>query len=40
MKNLNKLTAAIVAGTMLAGCNDLDIQPQGSTITSDQKYKW
>lgn len=39
MKNLNKLTAAIVAGTMLAGCNDLDIQPQGSTITSDQKQE-
>ncbi len=37
MKNLTKITAALVSGAMLVGCNDLDIQPEGSTITSEQK---
>lgn len=32
-----KIFAALLAGAMLAGCNDLDTEPQGSTITSDQK---
>ena len=32
-----KIFAALLAGAMMAGCNDLDTEPQGNTITSDQK---
>ncbi len=31
-----KIFAALLAGAMMAGCNDLDTEPQGNTITSDQ----
>lgn len=37
MKNYNKIIGAVLAGALLAGCNDLDTQPLGNTITSDQK---
>lgn len=39
MKNYNKIFAAVLAGSMLAACNDLDVEPQGNTITSDQKQE-
>lgn len=37
MKKLNKIVAAILTGAVMTGCNDLNTQPQGSTITADQK---
>ena len=37
MKTYNKILATALAGVLLVGCNDLDTEPQGSTITSDQK---
>lgn len=37
MKSIYKLSAVLVAGAMLGACNDLDVQPQGSTVTTDQK---
>ncbi len=37
MKSIYKLSAVLVAGAMFGACNDLDVQPQGSTVTSDQK---
>lgn len=30
---------SVAAASMLVACNDLDIQPEGSTITSDQKQE-
>ncbi len=30
---------SIAAASMLVACNDLDIQPEGSTITADQKQE-
>lgn len=39
MKNINKIFAAVLAGSLLVGCNDLDVQPQGSTLTSTQKQE-
>ena len=27
----------VLAGALLAGCNDLDTEPAGNTVTSDQK---
>lgn len=37
MKYLNKLSVALIAGAALVGCNDLNMQPVGSTITEEQK---
>lgn len=37
MKSFNKIFTLLLSGAMLAGCNDLDIEPMGSTITEDQK---
>ena len=37
MKKLNKIMAAVLSGALLAGCNDLDTEPLGSTVTSQQK---
>lgn len=37
MKHLNKIVATVLAGSMLTACADLDIQPEGSTITEQQK---
>lgn len=37
MKSIYKLSAVLVAGAMFGACNDLDVQPQGSTVTTDQK---
>lgn len=37
MKALNKILATAFTGLLLVGCNDLDTEPFGSTITSDQK---
>ncbi len=37
MKIYNKIFAVALTGAMLASCNELDLEPQGSTITSDQK---
>lgn len=37
MKTYNKILATALAGVLLVGCNDLDTEPQGSTVTSDQK---
>lgn len=37
MKNINKLLAIALVGSMTVGCNDLDTEPLGSTVTSDQK---
>lgn len=38
MKNIKfKLIASLLTGAALVGCNDLDTEPSGSTITSDQK---
>lgn len=39
MKNINKIMVSIAAASMLVACNDLDIQPEGSTITADQKQE-
>lgn len=39
MKTLNKILAGAVATFALVGCNDLDTEPLGSTITADQKEK-
>lgn len=39
MKNINKIFAAVLAGSLLVGCNDLDVQPMGSTLTSSQKQE-
>ncbi|MGM9860601.1 MAG: RagB/SusD family nutrient uptake outer membrane protein [Muribaculaceae bacterium] len=37
MKKYNKIMSIVLAGALLAGCNDLDTEPQGSTVTADQK---
>ena len=37
MKYLNKTIATVLAGAMLTACADLDVEPLGSTVTSDQK---
>ncbi|MDE6333942.1 MAG: RagB/SusD family nutrient uptake outer membrane protein [Muribaculaceae bacterium] len=37
MKSYNKILAVLLSGAMLAGCNDLDVLPQGSTVTEEQK---
>lgn len=37
MKKYNKIMSIVLAGALLAGCNDLDTEPAGSTVTSDQK---
>lgn len=37
MKNLNKIVASLLAGAMFTACADLNIEPVGSTITSNQK---
>ena len=37
MKKLNKIFVAAISGLLLVGCNDLDTEPLGGTVTSDQK---
>lgn len=37
MKALNKILATAMSGLLLVGCNDLDTEPLGSTVTADQK---
>lgn len=37
MKALNKILATAFTGLLLVGCNDLDTEPLGSTITANQK---
>ncbi len=37
MKTIFKYMAVSLAGFALAACNDLDTEPLGSTVTSDQK---
>ncbi len=37
MKKYNKIMSIVLAGALLAGCNDLDTEPAGNTVTSDQK---
>ena len=38
MKNIKfKFIASALASVLLVGCNDMDTEPMGSTITSDQK---
>lgn len=37
MKTINKIFATALAGVLMVGCNDLDTEPQGSTITTEQK---
>lgn len=37
MKAINKILAATMSGLLLVGCNDLDTEPLGSTVTADQK---
>lgn len=37
MKALNKILAATLSGLLLVGCNDLDTEPLGSTVTDNQK---
>lgn len=37
MKKLYSMMAVAVCGMMAVGCNDLDTEPQGSVVTSDQK---
>lgn len=37
MKSYNKILAVLLSGAVLAGCNDLDVLPQGSTVTEEQK---
>lgn len=37
MKTLNKILATAMSGLLLVGCNDLDTEPLGSTVTADQK---
>ena len=37
MKTYNKILAVLLSGAALVGCNDLDLAPNGSTITEDQK---
>lgn len=39
MKTLNKILATAMSGLLLVGCNDLDTEPLGSTVTADQKEK-
>ena len=39
MKTLNKIFAVALSGLLLVGCNDLDTEPLGSTVTADQKDK-
>ena len=40
MKDIKlKFIATALAGVMLAGCNDMDTEPLGSTITADQKQE-
>lgn len=39
MKALKKIFALALTTSMLTGCNDLDTEPLGSTITNDQKEK-
>jgi len=37
MKSYNKILAVLLSGAVLAGCNELDLQPQGSTVTETTK---
>lgn len=37
MKKLNKLFVTAISGLLLVGCNDLDTEPLGNIVTSDQK---
>lgn len=37
MKHINKVLALVLVGMSFIGCADLDTEPMGSTITSDQK---
>ena len=37
MKKLNKIFVAAISGLLLVGCNDLDTEPMGNIVTSDQK---
>lgn len=39
MKNYNIILAALLAGALTTACNDLDTQPTGNTVTSDQKQE-
>ena len=36
---INKILTMALAGALLVGCADLDTEPNGSTITADQKAK-
>lgn len=37
MKSFNKIFTLLLSGALLVGCNDLDIEPMGSTVTEKQK---
>lgn len=37
MKNLYKIMTVALVGALAVGCNDLDTEPMGSTVTSTQK---
>lgn len=37
MKKFNKIMAVALVGVLAVGCNDLDTEPLGGTVTSEQK---
>lgn len=37
MKSFNKIFTLLLSGALFVGCNDLDIEPMGSTVTEKQK---